>query len=175
MASQLTLNQLFQVQILAWQQMKETSDKYSQLFLLLTEAVKVFLEEVNKHNLRDMATKEWSVKDQLCHIAFWHNYYAQNYAALAAGAKPFLFVSKGGSTRNQKGVDMLKYKSRRQLITLLNKAHTSLYGSIVVKKVPKMTYIVGSDYTTESFLEMITGHIQRHAALVKRAKKLKSR
>lgn len=152
--------------------MKTYSEKYSQLFLLLTEAVKAFLEEVSKHNLRDMATEEWSVKDELCHIAFWHDYYAQNYAALAAGTKPFLFVPKGGSTRNQKGVDMLKHKSQRYLITLLNKAHASLYDSIVVKNVPKMTYIVGRDYTTDSFLEMITGHIQRHTTQVRRAKRI---
>lgn len=152
--------------------MKQSSERYSQLFLFLTSAVKSFLEEVSKHNLEDMATKEWSVKDELCHIAFWHNYYAQNYAALAVGIKPFLFVSKGGSTRNQKGVDMLKNKSIRYLITMLNNAHISLYDSIVVKKVPKMTYIVGRDYTTDNFLEIVTGHIQRHTILVKRAKKI---
>lgn len=152
--------------------MKTSTKKYSKLFLLLSEAVEVFQKEVDKHSLLDMATQDWTVKDELCHITFWHDYYAQNYAALAVGTKPFLFVSKGGSTRNQEGVNGLKHKSRRYLITLLNKAHASLYSSIVVKKVPKMTYIVGRDYTTESFLEMITGHIQRHTIQVRRAKKI---
>ena len=150
--------------------MKDTSEKYSQLFLLLTEAVKEFLQEVKKHKLQDMATKEWTIKDELCHIVFWHNYYAQNYAAVAAGILPFLFVSKGGSTRNQEGVTALNRKSYRYLLALLNRAQTSLYNSIVVKKVPKMTYIVGRDYSTEDFLTMIAGHIQRHTILVRRAK-----
>lgn len=152
--------------------MKTSSAKYSQLFFSLTESVNAFLEEVNKHDLLDMATEKWTVKDELCHIAFWHDYYARNYAALAAGTEPFLFISKGGSTRNQKGVDKLKRKSRKYLIALLNEAQSSLYESIVMKRVPKMTYIVGREYRTEKFLELITGHIQRHAILVKRAKRV---
>ncbi len=152
--------------------MKDTSEKYSQLFLLLTEAVKAFLQEVKKHKPQDMATKEWTVKDELCHIAFWHDYYAQNYAAMAASSKPFLFVSKGGSTRNQEGVDKLHYKSQKHLASLINTAQSSLYNSIVVKQVPKMTYIVGREHKTEEFLEMIIGHINRHTTLVRRSKKI---
>ncbi len=152
--------------------MKTSSKKYSQLFLLLTDAVKAFLNEVNRHSLSDKATEEWTVKDELCHIAFWHDYYAQNYAALAAGTKPFLFVSKGGSTRNQEGVNKLKRKSQKYLVTLLNNAQISLYDNIVVKQVPKMTYIVGKEYKTEKFLEIIIGHINRHTILVRRAKKI---
>lgn len=152
--------------------MKTPSEKYSQLFFQLTKVFKAFLKEVNKHSPLDMATEEWTVKDELCHIAFWHDYYAKNYAALAVGNRPFLFVSKGGSTRNQEGVDKLHHKSQRYLVTLLNKAHLSLYNSIVVKQVPKMTYIVGKEYKTEKFLEMIIGHINRHTILVRRAKKI---
>jgi hypothetical protein len=151
--------------------MKDSSEKYTDLYFSLSKSIEEFLTEVKKHNLSDMATEKWSVKDELCHIAFWHDYYAQNYSALAAGTKPFLFVSKGGSTRNQEGVDKLKSKPQSYLVNLLNKAQTSLYDSIVVKKVPKMTYIVGTEYKTEKFLEIIIGHIQRHTLLVRRAKK----
>ena len=150
--------------------MKTSSGKYSQLFILLTETVNNFIKAVNKHNLLDMATDKWTVKDELCHIAFWHDYYAQNYAALATNTKPFLFVSKGGSTRNQEGVDKLKHRSEKYLVTLIDKAQSSLYNSIVVKQVPKMTYIVGREYETEKFLEMIVGHINGHTILVRRAK-----
>jgi hypothetical protein len=151
--------------------MKEVHKKYSHLYSLLTEAVESFLQEIKKHKLHDMATDEWTVRDILCHVAFWHNYYAQNYASLAAGTKPFVFPSKGGSTRNQDGVDSYKNKSQKELIEILNKAHNSLYKSIVIEEVPKMNYIEGSVYKTDDFLEMITGHIQRHTLQVKRAKK----
>jgi len=150
--------------------MTRLSGRYSQLFSLLAKAVTSFENEVNKHQLGEKATDEWTVKDQLCHIAGWHEYYAQNYAALASGTKPFLFVSKGGSTRNQEGVDKLKNKSKKFLLTILEKAHASLYESIVVKQVPGMTYIVGTNYTTEKFLEVVTGHITRHTILVRRAR-----
>ena len=152
--------------------MKSSSVEYTQRFLSLTKTIKEFVREVKKHRLADMATEEWSVKDVLCHIAFWHNYYAQNYASMAEGNEPFVFKSKGGSTRNQEGVDSLKYKSQKDLFKLINNSQDSLYESIVVKKVPKMTYIVGSVYKTEDFLLMIDKHIQRHTIQVKRAKKI---
>lgn len=150
--------------------MNTSPDRYSELFNKLSESVDNFVKEVNNHNFSKMATDEWTVKDELCHIAGWHEYYAQNYAAQASGTKPFLFVSRGGLTRNQEMVEKLKNKSKKYLIDLLNKAHASLYHSIVIKKVPRMTYIVGTDYATDKFLEMITGHINRHTLLVKRAK-----
>ena len=150
--------------------MKVSSSKNSQLFLSLTEAIKTFLEEVNKHKLQDMATHEWTVKDELCHIAFWHDYYAQNYSSLVAGIKPYVFTSKGGSTRNQEGVDRLNHQSKKDLVTSLHKAHASLYKSIVVKRVPKMSYTDRKKYKTEEFLKEITAHIKRHTILVKRAK-----
>lgn len=151
--------------------MKTPKDTYAQLFRQLTDAVNAFILEVGKHRLADQATAEWTVKDELCHIAYWHEYYAQNYASQAAGTKPFIFVSQGGSTRNQKGVDLLRRKSRRYLIAMVNSAQSSLNVSIVKKRIPKMTYIVGNDYETDKFLEMITGHIERHTIQVRRAKK----
>jgi len=149
----------------------KNSEKFPILFISLTDTIKTFILEVKKHKLQDMATEDWSVKDVLCHIAYWHNYYAQNYSSLASGTKPFVFKSKGGSTRNQDGVDKLKNKTRKNLISIINKAQSSLYKSIVINKVPKMTYIEGSEYKTEDFLVMIDKHIQRHTVQVRRAKK----
>lgn len=154
--------------------MTGSSAKYSELFLCLTETIKEFLREVEKQRLQNMATEKWTVKDVLCHIAFWHNYYAQNYASLAAGIEPFIFTSKGGSTRNQRGVDSLKHKSQKYLINLINKAQASLHENIVIKKVPKMSYTDRKDYKTDEFLKDITGHIQRHNIQVRRAKRVKA-
>ena len=152
--------------------MKSSSGKYSQLFLSLTESIETFIQEVKKHRLSDLATEKWTVKDILCHIAFWHNYYAQNYASLSAVTKPFVFTSKGGSTRNQKGVDSLNHKSQKELTNSINKSQISLYRSIVIKKVPKMSYTDRREYKTVEFLKEITGHIQRHTMQVRRAKKI---
>lgn len=145
---------------------------YSKLFLTLTRSIDEFVVEVSKHNLSDIATPEWSVKDVLCHIAYWHRYYAENYASQAAGKDPFVFTSKGGSTRNQKGVDEMKLMSKSELISSIKKSHSSLYKSIVIKGVPQMTYIKPRTYKTEDFLEMISGHIKRHTLQIKRSKTL---
>lgn len=150
--------------------MKNSSGKYSQLFLSLTQSIEAFLQEISKHRLNDSATEEWTVKDILCHIAFWHDYYAKNYSALAENTKPFIFPSKGGSTRNQEGVNSLSHKPQKYLVSLINNAQASLYKSIVMKEVPQMTYTGSSVYKTEDFLEMIAGHIQRHTLQVRRAK-----
>lgn len=147
---------------------------YSELFLNLTYSLEGFLAELNKHALQEMATDKWSVRDLLCHIVFWHRYYAQNYAALALGEKPRVFTSKGGSTRNQEGVDSLKNTSKEELIKLLHGAHKSLQHSIVVKKVPAMNYTDRRSYNTEDFLVEIARHIDRHAEQIRRAKNIYS-
>ncbi len=150
--------------------MRRLSNKYFELFISLTRAIQAFLQEIKGQKLQNMATKEWTVKDELSHIAFWHNYYAQNYESLANGTEPFVFRSKGGSTRNQDGVNSINKKSQKDLINIINNAQKSLYKSIVIKKVPKMTYIENSEYKTEDFLVMITRHIQRHTIQVRQAK-----
>lgn len=143
---------------------------YAELFSLLDKTVENFVKEVNNQQLRNKATDVWSVKDELCHIVFWHTYYAQNYSALAKGEKPVVFPSAGGSTRNQEGVNSLKGKSKDELIQLLDNAQKSLYESIVIKKVPAMDYTNRKRYTTEDFLIEIARHINGHTKQVVKAK-----
>jgi len=151
---------------------KSLSTKYSSLFSLLDHAVEQFIKEVHKQRLQNMATEKWSVKDVLRHISFWHRYYAQSYSSLAARKKPFIFTSKGGSTRNQEGVDSLTHKSKGALIKLLVEAQKSLYKNIVINEVPKMNYTDRNEYETEEFLRVVIGHINRHTIQVRRAKKI---
>ena len=145
------------------------SNNYKKLFKTLSESLDSFIREVYKQNLTYMATEEWNVKDMLCHITFWHMYYAKNYSSLANGTKPYVF--KGSSTRNKDGVNQLRLTSFPNLISKLYLAHKSLYKSIVIKKVPEMSYTIGRIYQTDVFLEMIAKHIQRHTIQVRSAKK----
>jgi hypothetical protein len=145
---------------------------YKELFKALSDSLDLFIREVHMHNLKDMATDEWSVKDELSHISFWHTYYAKNYESSASGTTPFVF--KGSSTRNRESVRKLRHYSRKELINKLNRAQISLYESIVIKKVPQMTYTVGREYATDNFLDMITRHIQRHTLQVRRSKRIKA-
>ena len=143
---------------------------YKELFNTLDQTVHLFIKEVGKQKLNNMATDEWTVKDVLRHIVFWHEYYAQQYASLASGKKPFIFTSKGGSTRNQKGVDALKSKSKEELAKRLYKAQKSLGRSIVVKKVPGMDYTDKRYYETDEFLVTIIRHIKNHTIQVNKSK-----
>ena len=144
--------------------------KYSDSFSVLDETITSFIQEVNRHHLQNMTTDKWSVKDVLCHIVFWHRYYAQNYSALAKGDAPIVFTSKGGSTRNQEGVDSLKHNSKDKLIELLQEAQKSLHESIVVKSVPEMNYTDRKKYSTKDFLSEIIRHLKNHTKQIMHVK-----
>ena len=144
-------------------------NKYTELFVIFTESIENFINEVKNKKSTLMATKEWTVKEELCHIVFWHENYAANYKALAENVEPIL--PEGMSTINVAGVRSLRGRSIKELISRLRKANDSLFLSIVDKKVPRMTYSKGGrTYETEYFLEMITRHINTHVKQVRRAK-----
>jgi len=142
---------------------------YIELFSAFSDSIEAFIHEVKNKKSTLMATDEWTVKDELCHITFWHENYAANYEALAKHKDPPL--PEGMSTINMAGVLYLRQYSIKELISRLRKAHASLYDSIVIKHIPQMTYSKGGrTYETSEFLAMITKHIYRHATQVKRAK-----
>lgn len=145
------------------------NNTYNELFSSLSTAVENFIQEVKSKKSGVMTGDEWTVKDQLCHIVFWHENYAANYKALAAHNDPP--VPEGMSTINMAGVLSLRKTPIRTLIMRLRKANKSLYVSIVVDNVPRMTYSKGGRvYETADFLAMITRHIANHTKQVKKAK-----
>ena len=145
------------------------SNSYKELFTTLSGSIENFIHEVKSKKSKLMATSEWSVKAELCHIVFWHENYAANYKALVEHKDPPL--PEGMSTINMAGVLLLRKYSTSKLINRLHKANKSLYNSIVINKVPRMTYSLGGRvYETADFLEMITRHINTHTKQVKRAK-----
>lgn len=143
--------------------------KYS--FAKMSESLDMFVKEVKnkKHNL--MATDKWTVKDILCHILFWHTNYAANYHALTLKKEPPLLEGPGYKL-NEDGVKSLRKYSVNTLIKKLYSTQKSLYQSIVIKKVPKMTYKKSTMrvYSTNSFLNLVAGHLNTHTLQVKRAR-----
>lgn len=141
------------------------------MFVELSEKLEILVKEVRRKNSSLMATEEWTVKDELCHVVFWHETYAANYRALAAHQEPVLLEKT--STSNISGVASLRKYSIKELINRLNKAQEVLYTSIVEKEVPRMTYSKGGRvYESADFLEMIIKHIHSHILQVRRAKSL---
>mgnify|MGYP002376081198 FL=1 len=142
---------------------------YGKLFADLSTSIENFIHEVKNKKSDAMTGDEWTVKDQLCHIVFWHENYAANYKALAEHKNPPL--PEGMATINMAGVLSLRSTPIRSLMMKLRAANTSLYQSIVINKVPRMTYSKGGRiYETADFLVMITRHITNHAKQVKKAK-----
>lgn len=142
---------------------------YTELFSSLSENVESFIHEIENKKSILMATNEWTVKDVLCHITFWHENYAANYEALVKYENPPL--PEGMSTINMAGVLALRKCSRQELIKRLRDANVSLYNSIELKHVQQMTYSKGGrTYETAEFLAMVTRHIATHTKQVKKAK-----
>ena len=146
--------------------------KYESDFTQLSDQIENLIQQVQEKKLSDMATKEWSVKDVLCHIVFWHENYAANYQAMV-DHKTSPLLSGSITVINPAGVKSLQRCSLEELIQRLQKAQGSLYQNIVEKQIPKMTYKLNSrTYTTPEFLEAISGHVFRHTIQVKRAKEI---
>lgn len=150
--------------------MTQDTSQYSQQLTALDEALRAFIQEVNRHNLQNMATDKWSVKNVLCHIVFWHRYYAQQYAALANGKTPFVFKSRGGSIRNQEGVEIMRHNSKSELVILLIEAQKMLKESIMKNNVSEMNYTDRKKYKTEDFLDIVISHIERHTIQIVKSK-----
>lgn len=144
------------------------SNKYKSQFEDLDSEISNFLTVINEKKLTDMATIEWQVKDVLGHIVFWHEYYANQYKALAEGREPFYWKSLVGV--NKIGKKTMRNVSKHELLSRLERAQKSLKRSILDKKVPKMRYIASREYTTSDFLDVVIGHIKRHTIQMRRAK-----
>lgn len=146
------------------------NQNYKQLFAILSKNLGGFIEEVKNKKLTLMATDEWTVKDILCHIVFWHETYAANYKALAQHSKlaiPELPAYK----LNMPAVISLRRDTIEELINKLHKANKILYTSIVEKKVPRMTYNKGGrTYDTADFLDMVARHVNTHTKHVRGAR-----
>ena len=144
------------------------------LFARLTETLNQFVEEYRLHHPNDKVSEEWSVKDVLCHITYWHQYYAENLATEAKGIA-FVFRNIRGSQINQTGVESLRSYSDEQIVGRLTAGHKMLKRSVYSGKVTQMTYRKGAKpYSLSEFLDIIDRHIQRHTAAMKKAKKARS-
>ncbi len=141
-----------------------------ELFQQLTETLRLFLDEVDKHHESAMATDLWTVREVLAHVTFWHTNYAENYEALAKKKIPLL-IDCPLYFANLSGVDSLRDKSVGELEEQVLKAHRSLEKNIVKKGIRKMTYKKnGRVYTSKEFLHVVERHIAGHIKQIKKSK-----
>ena len=137
----------------------------------LTSALEKFKEVYSSQVSSNMVTNEWSVKDILCHITYWHNYYADNLNAEAKGEK-YLFPKIKYSILSQKGFELLRPYSSEELFKMIDNSHLKIRDSIFVGKVSEMTYREGSKpYPIIEFLHIVEGHIRGHTKDIRLRKK----
>ena len=115
---------------------------------------------------------DWTVKDTLGHIAFWHDSFARNVAALTDGQKPD--VLKGTyPDLNARGIAESRGQTAAQIAERIRDAQRVLQRRI--PKLPpdaRIPYRIGSrDYAPDEHLAMVRGHILAHLHRIERARR----
>jgi len=147
------------------------------LILQLDEAVEQFIIAITRiEHPESLRVDDWSAKDTLGHIAFWHESFARNVSALVNGREPV--VLEGTYPRlNQQGVEASHAMTVGRIAGRIRRAQATIRRCIV--KLPPDTaipYRKGSrDYSPDEHLAMVRGHIIAHMHRVERARRRRRR
>jgi hypothetical protein len=106
--------------------------------------------------------EDWSAKDILGHVTFWHESFARNVADLVHERKPTPLEGKL-SDLNQYGVAELRPCSVADVIRRLEAAQGIIHANILNPKLILIPYRKGSRaYTPEEHLNLVADHIGEH-------------
>ena len=143
--------------------MKKRLLSFSEQLLLEQNAVEEFINIFSLNiDTSVIIYSDWSAKDVLGHIAYWHQGFAQNLsdAALQKKQNPF----KGSLTEvNERGVkEMAKY-SIEEFISKIREAQKQINANIENKNVGLIEYKKGSrPYSAIEHLEVTRRHVAWH-------------
>ena len=114
-----------------------------------------------------MVYAEWTAKDVLGHITFWHESFARNVSDLANGVKPTPL--KGRLTDlNRQSAEEMRQQPLEAVTARFTAAHNVILENILNPGLTLIPYKKGSrDYTPEEHLDIVNGHIQEHLKDVK--------
>lgn len=141
------------------------------VFSQLTDSINRFKEEYKLHYPSDAMSDIWSVKDILCHITYWHQYYSKNLIAQSKG-KSCILPRIPFYTLNQNGVEKMRSHSDNKLFSMLTNANNQLKKIIVSGKVNHIIYREGTTYSIPRFIEIVDRHIQSHTRGIKKKRKI---
>ncbi len=109
-----------------------------------------------------IVSDDWTIKDMLSHVTFWHESFARNVADLANGRKPTPLKGKLADL-NQRGVDELRGCTFGEVIARLEAAHKVIQANILKPTLTLIPYRKGSrDYSPEEHLDIVNKHIEQH-------------
>ncbi|MBE0672936.1 MAG: ClbS/DfsB family four-helix bundle protein [Anaerolineales bacterium] len=115
--------------------------------------------------------EEWTAKDILGHIVFWHESFARNVRDIVNDIKPTPLKGKY-SDLNQRCFDEMRQKTVEEIIQRLEAAHRVIRENILNPKLVLIPYKKGSrDYTPEEHLDIVNEHIKEHLSGISKADK----
>ena len=115
--------------------------------------------------------EEWTAKDILGHIVFWHESFARNVSDIVNGIEP---TPLKGNYRdlNQRCFDEMRTKTIDELAKRLEAAHRVIQENILNPKLVLIPYKKGSrDYTPDEHLDIVNEHIKEHLKGIRKAVK----
>ena len=148
-----------------------TSDSRLKLLKQLDEAVDDIIGVVRKiANPETLQVDDWTAKDTLGHIAFWHESFARNVRALSDGRQPKVLEGKYPDL-NQQGVEQSRAMSVGQIAGRIKRAQRVIRRDIV--KLPgdlQIPYRKGSrSYLPDEHIISVRDHIVAHLHRIEKA------
>lgn len=112
---------------------------------------------------------EWTAKDLLGHIVFWHESFARNVYDIASNIKPTPLKGRLTDLNQQSVVEMQLY-STEILLLRLESAHLVIRQNIRHPGLELIPYRQGSrPYTPEEHLEIVDRHLSGHLNDIEKA------
>ncbi len=129
----------------------------------LSESVKSLCEFYEQpKEFGKLVSTQWTAKDVLGHLTFWHESFARNVKDLALDIPPTPLKGKLSEV-NQSSVETTATNSIKELLVRLNKAQATIEEHIVSDLIEMIPYKKGSrDYSRQEHLEIVSNHIQKH-------------
>ena len=113
--------------------------------------------------------EDWTVKDILGHILFWHESFARNVQDINTGIKP---APLKGSYRDltQQCLQEMRAISLNEISQRLEAAHRIIMENILDPQLVMIPYKKGSrDYSPEEHLDIVDKHINEHLNDIRKA------
>jgi hypothetical protein len=115
--------------------------------------------------------EEWTAKDILGHIVFWHESFARNVRDIVNDIKPTPLKGKYCDL-NQRCFDEMSTKTVETLTKRLEAAHRVIQENILNPKLVLIPYKKGSrDYMPDEHLDIVNKHVKEHLSGIRKASK----
>ena len=141
--------------------LKQLNETISQLFDVFK----------NMANPEIAVYEDWTAKDVLGHIVFWHESFARNVRDIVSDIKPTPLKGKYRDL-NQRCINEMRQKTLEELIQRLETTHRVIRGNILNPKLGLIPYKKGSrDYPPDEHLDIVNEHIKEHLSGIRKASK----